>query len=127
MKLFADDTEGVIPDLAVVYDMNKLKDPLWIMGAPDFIIEVMSPKDKGKDLVIKKERYELAGVREYWVIDLVKDYRLYQYVLEAGTYTEKVIVIDKNKSTSMSVKMNVDIFPECCLDIPIESPSGWSV
>ena len=38
MKLFADDTEGVIPDLAVVCDMNKLKDPLWIMDAPDALI-----------------------------------------------------------------------------------------
>ena len=127
VKLFADDTEGVIPDLAVVCDMNKLKDPLWIMGAPDFIIEVMSPKDKGKDLVIKKERYELAGVREYWVIDMVKDYRIYQYVLEAEVYTEKVITIDKNKSTSVAVKVDVGIFPECYLDIPIKSPAGWSV
>ena len=43
------------------------------MGAPDWVIEVVSPSSKKMDYMIKLIKYKNAGVREYWVIDDKKD------------------------------------------------------
>ena len=40
-----------------------------VYGAPDFVLEVLSPSTKKKDMVIKLRKYMNAGVREYWMID----------------------------------------------------------
>ncbi len=39
------------------------------MGAPDFIVEVLSPSTNKRDTIVKLSKYEAAGVREYWMID----------------------------------------------------------
>ena len=56
------------PDLVVVCDVAKLE-PRGIRGAPDFVIEVLSPSTAGFDLIEKRQRYDSAGVRELWLID----------------------------------------------------------
>jgi Uma2 family endonuclease len=56
------------PDLVVVCDPSKLE-PRGIRGAPDFIVEVLSPSTAGFDLIEKRQRYGTAGVRELWLID----------------------------------------------------------
>lgn len=56
------------PDLLVVCDPSKL-DARGVRGAPDFIIEVLSPSTAAFDLVDKRLRYERAGVGELWLID----------------------------------------------------------
>ncbi len=56
------------PDLVVVCDAAKL-DARGIRGAPDLIIEVLSPSTSSFDLVDKRQRYDIAGVRELWLID----------------------------------------------------------
>ena len=56
-------------DRPVVCDPEKVKD--WgIWGAPDFVLEVLSPSTKNKDTMLKLRKYKQAGVREYWVVDL---------------------------------------------------------
>ncbi len=57
----------VQPDLLVVCDRSKVKEQ-YIEGAPDFIAEIVSPGNGKKELDKKYVQYELAGVREYWVI-----------------------------------------------------------
>lgn len=57
----------VQPDLAVICDPEKLDDH-GCLGAPDWIIEVLSPATAGRDHVLKRELYERHGVREYWLI-----------------------------------------------------------
>jgi Uma2 family endonuclease len=58
----------VQPDLSVICDKKKLDDA-GCRGAPDLIVEILSPSTASKDLKIKFERYERAGAREYWVVD----------------------------------------------------------
>ena len=58
----------VQPDVCVVCDRKKI-DELGCVGAPDWIIEVLSPSTSSKDLHEKFEVYEEAGVGEYWVVD----------------------------------------------------------
>ena len=60
------------PDLFVVCDRDKITEH-FIFGAPDFIIEVVSPSSRLNDYVLKLWKYANSGVREYWIIDYKKD------------------------------------------------------
>lgn len=57
----------VEPDISVVCDKNKLDDH-GCKGAPDLIIEILSPSTQRHDRLVKLGLYQKAGVREYWVI-----------------------------------------------------------
>ena len=61
-------TTVVQPDLSVICDRSKL-DNSGYRGAPDLVIEILSPGTYQKDQKIKFVRYERAGVREYWLVD----------------------------------------------------------
>ena len=69
----------VQPDLSVVCDPAKLDD-LGCRGAPDWIVEVLSPTTASHDHILKRAVYERAGVREYWLVHpvdrIVTVYRL---------------------------------------------------
>lgn len=67
-----DDTNYVEPDISVICDKSKL-DEYGCKGAPDWIIEVISPSSKRMDRSIKLFKYRSAGVREYWMIDHAKN------------------------------------------------------
>ena len=56
------------PDISVICDLSKL-DEKGCHGAPDWIIEIVSPSSKPRDYMEKLFKYHLAGVREYWIID----------------------------------------------------------
>lgn len=56
------------PDLLVVCDPAQL-DERGCRGAPDWIVEVLSPSTRGDDLVRKRRLYEQHGVRELWIVD----------------------------------------------------------
>ena len=68
VQLNRDDRTVVEPDVMVVCDRGRLN-RRGCFGAPDFIIEVLSPQTKRKDMTIKTEKYSAAGVREYWLVD----------------------------------------------------------
>ena len=68
VRLGCDDKTMVQPDVLIVCDRSKVM--RWgIMGAPDFVLEVLSPSTKRKDCIKKLDKYMEAGVREYWMID----------------------------------------------------------
>ena len=66
--LNADDKNYVEPDISVICDKHKLDDK-GCNGAPDWIIEVVSPSSERIDYGIKLFKYRSAGVREYWIIN----------------------------------------------------------
>lgn len=68
VQLDCDEKTMVQPDLLVVCDRSRILDHC-ILGAPDFVIEILSKSTKRRDLFIKADKYLNAGVREYWVID----------------------------------------------------------
>lgn len=57
----------VQPDIVVVCDELKL-DERGCLGAPDLVIEILSPYTAAKDMKIKRDLYEKHGVREYWLV-----------------------------------------------------------
>jgi Uma2 family endonuclease len=63
-----DDKTYVEPDISVICDKSKLEER-GCNGAPDFIIEVVSPSTKRMDYSIKLFKYHTSGVREYWIIN----------------------------------------------------------
>lgn len=63
-----DDINYVEPDISVICDQSKLTDK-GCHGAPDWIIEIVSPSSKQMDYYKKLFKYRTAGVREYWVVD----------------------------------------------------------
>jgi len=58
----------VQPDIYVVCDLSKLDDR-GCLGAPDLIIEIVSPKNSKHDIHDKFELYQQYGVREYWIVN----------------------------------------------------------
>jgi len=57
----------VQPDIMVVCDPKKLEER-GIVGAPDLVVEIISPSTSSKDNIIKRRVYEQAGVKEFWLI-----------------------------------------------------------
>ena len=82
----ADDhiTTVVQPDILVVCDPEKITERN-VRGAPDWIIEVLSPATARHDHLTKRALYEHAGVREYWLVHPV-DRVITVYVLKDGLY-----------------------------------------
>ena len=74
----------VQPDLCVVCDLEKI-DGRGCIGAPDLVVEILSPSNSRKDLKDKYEIYQEAGVPEYWIVD-ADDKAIYRYVLEGDIY-----------------------------------------
>ena len=80
VQLDCDDKTVVQPDVLVVCDRTKYKNGR-IFGAPDLVIEVLSPSTRRKDMQLKMYKYAGAGVREYWMVDPDKKL-VVQYDLE---------------------------------------------
>lgn len=74
----------VQPDVLVVCDPHKI-DRRGVRGAPDWVLEVLSPSTAAHDQIAKRRTYERAGVREYWLVH-PGDRTLTVYVLENGQY-----------------------------------------
>jgi len=69
--LSADNKIYLEPDISVICDKDKLTDE-GCNGAPDWIIEIVSPSSKSIDYLTKLFKYRTAGVREYWIVDSIK-------------------------------------------------------
>ena len=68
VQLDCDEKTMVQPDVLVVCDCEKIV-PTHVYGAPDLIMEILSPATRKIDMNIKHSKYAAAGVREYWLID----------------------------------------------------------
>ena len=83
----------VQPDLCVICDADKL-DERGCWGAPDLIIEILSPGNSKKELKNKYELYQEAGVREYWLVHPQDEYVIIN-VLENNQYRALPPFVDK--------------------------------
>lgn len=90
-----DDSNYVEPDISVVCDPSKLDDA-GCHGAPDWIIEIVSPASRSMDYFKKLFKYRTAGVREYWIVDLIKElvlvYRFEEEIVEQFSFDEEITV-----------------------------------
>ncbi len=84
VNLFADDQKWVEPDISVICDPDKITDQGY-EGAPDWVIEVVSPESRKRNYGKKNDLYSEAGVREYWIVDLQKERTtIYRYEEDAA-------------------------------------------
>ena len=84
VNLNADDKTYVEPDISVICDKNKLTDR-GCSGAPDLVIEIVSPSSRKMDYSTKNALYSDAGVREYWIVDPAKERTtIYRYEEDAA-------------------------------------------
>ncbi len=74
----------VQPDICVICDLTKT-DIRGCSGAPELVIEILSPGNTQKEMGVKFELYEASGVLEYWIVDPEKEIIL-QYVAENGQF-----------------------------------------
>lgn len=79
------DDDKFVPDMMVVCDRSKIKSD-GVHGAPDLVVEVLSPSTAKDDRTRKKEVYEACGVPEYWLVSPT-DKSIEVYLLESGKYT----------------------------------------
>ena len=84
-KVFLTETEHYVPDFMVVCDRDKIK-PNGVHGAPDLVVEVLSPGTAKNDRSIKKATYESSSVPEYWIADPAGK-SIEVYLLEGGHYS----------------------------------------
>lgn len=90
VKLHEDRKAIVEPDISVICDRDKLTDR-GCTGAPDWIVEIVSPGNSSHDYIRKLNLYADAGVREYWIVNPMKQaifvYHLEETKFEVNTYT----------------------------------------
>ena len=84
----------VEPDISVICDPDKIDDD-GCHGAPDWIIEIVSPASRKMDYLLKLFKYHSAGVREYWIVDIAKNritvYNFnHDYSIEEYSFTDTV-------------------------------------
>jgi len=100
--VYLDGKNAFQPDLVLVLNENvSILKPDGMYGAPDFIIEILSPGSRNFDLVKKKKAYEKTGVKEYWVVD-PSTKECIGYQLTKGKFEE--LKKEKGKITSLLLK-----------------------
>lgn len=106
-----DDDTVVQPDIIVVCDKSKL-DERGCKGAPDFIVEILSPYHKTHDRITKLELYRRYGVREYWIVDPAEK-SVQANVLHDGLYVISMYVDEAPVKVLEGFTVNVkELFPE---------------
>ena len=107
VKLFSENDRNVVePDISVICDSNKLTDR-GCTGAPDWIVEIVSPSNSSYDYVRKLNLYMDAGVREYWIVNPMEQ-EVLVYFLEQDKF--------KVKSYTLQDKIKVNIYDDLWID-----------
>ena len=116
-------TDRVVqPDILVVCDPDKI-DARGILGAPDWIIEILSPCSASYDQITKRALYERVGVREYWVIHPI-DGMVFIY-RHNGTHYEVDVQALRGQSCASVVSVCIDwdrFIPAILPDLPAANP-----
>ncbi|MHB8972445.1 MAG: Uma2 family endonuclease [Pirellulaceae bacterium] len=102
------DHDIVQPDLVVLLKDSKARvTPAKINGAPDLLIEILSPSTANNDRHLKRRVYERSGATEYWIVDPTEP-SVTQLVLRDGVYVE----------TSHGAELRLAILPAVVIPLP---------
>ena len=83
--VYLDEQNRFIPDFMVVCDRSKIQSK-WVYGAPDLLVEILSPCTARNDRMRKKDVYAASGVLEYWIVS-PEEQSIEVYLLRDGAYT----------------------------------------
>ncbi len=101
-----DDKTYLEPDISVICDKNKLTEK-GCNGAPDWIIEIVSPSSRRMDYSTKNTLYLNAGVREYWIVDPEKERTtIYKYEEDAAP---TILPFDQPIQAGIYKDLNINI------------------
>ncbi|MDE6055370.1 MAG: Uma2 family endonuclease [Lachnospiraceae bacterium] len=114
VKLFKKQETIVEPDISVICDKDKLTDR-GCTGAPDWIVEIVSPSNPGHDYIHKLNLYADAGVREYWIVD-PRTERIIVYYLEQSDFQMETYTFQDNIKVNIYDNLYID-FSELNLSI----------
>lgn len=107
VRLFPDDNDKttiVQPDIFVICDKSKIPLEGAIQGAPDLIIEIVSPSTRSSDFLEKRRKYRQAGVKEYWIVVPFKKIHKYLLSSDRSSYSETIFeVIDGSITIPVSL------------------------
>ena len=108
-KLRDDEITTVVqPDIIVVCDEEKLKDIRSIDGAPEFIVEILSPGNTKTEIKYKFDLYEENGVEEYWVV--YPEYKqIHVYLLNEKEEYGKPVIYEDNENINPVVLKGLSI------------------
>ncbi|GHU51465.1 hypothetical protein FACS1894200_11670 [Spirochaetia bacterium] len=95
------------PDLVVICDTSKI-DEHGCNGAPDLVIEILSPSNGKKELRFRRNLFLQAGMQEYWLIDPVKK-TVKVYLLENGRYDTKTYSGADSVPVSILPLLSIDL------------------
>lgn len=120
------ENDQFIPDVMVVCDRRKIRLD-GIYGAPDLVVEVLSPSTARNDKGYKRNAYESGGVREYWIVD-TSHRSIEVYILENGRfvldnlytlYSEEALSrMTEDEKAAVSTELKCHLFSD--LMIPLE-------
>lgn len=105
----------VEPDISVICDHEKLDDA-GCKGAPDLIVEILSPSTQRHDRLTKFNLYQKAGVREFWIIDPAARV-VSVYNLEDGAYHAATVY-------SAGALVPVGVLDDCQIDLKTVFPES---
>jgi len=109
IDLYLDEKNVFQPDIVVLLKEGKAKvEEKGILGPPDVVVEILSPSTAYYDLIVKKEVYERAGVKEYWFLDPNrKTFEIYKNSEEGFKLTSQAR--EKGKVFSEILKLEIDL------------------
>ncbi|WP_156291397.1 Uma2 family endonuclease [Oceanobacillus salinisoli] len=84
------------PDITIVCDPNKLDDA-GCKGSPDMVIEIISPSSAKRDKIEKINKYEQAGVKEYWIVEPQEKIISVFKLQESGSYGRPELYTDEHE------------------------------
>jgi Uma2 family endonuclease len=120
MTVYFTDKDYVVPDMTVVCDKSKIKTK-GIYGAPDLVVEVLSPGSQKRDLNDKLKLYERHGVKEYWVVGTTdKSVKVYLPVEGRYELTDVHIIypdyeledMTEEEKAAIVMEFSPEIFPD---------------
>ena len=106
VKLYQDKTTIVEPDISVICNVDKLTDR-GCTGAPDWVVEIVSPSNSSHDYIRKLNLYADSGVREYWIVNPDKK-SIYVYYLEETRF--------ETTAYTLQDKIKVNIYDDLWID-----------
>ena len=123
VDVYLTEKDRVIPDAMIVCNKNNIKLD-GIHGAPDLVVEVLSPGTAKNDKGYKKDLYEKSGVKEYWIIDPVPR-SIEVYLLTDGKfaldevyalYPEGLSVTEKEREKKKK-EIQVSLYNDFCISL----------
>lgn len=96
------------PDITLVCDKDKLKKN-YCLGTPDMVMEILSPSTAAYDALTKLDKYQQAGVKEYWIVD-PEEKTVRVYLLEGDFYKTPGLYLPPDR-------IKVSVLEDCTIDL----------